>query len=57
MDIDQLNIFPSPDGAWIVTLRNPADGIKITFPSPDGAWIVTGELKPNESREYTISVP
>lgn len=19
MDIDQLNIFPSPDGAWIVT--------------------------------------
>ncbi len=56
MDIDQLNIFPSPDGAWIVTLRNPADGIKITFPSPDGAWIVTG-LFAEAVRVIKISVP
>ncbi len=41
MDIDQLNIFPSPDGAWIVTLAGQDIQILSEFPSPDGAWIVT----------------
>ena len=51
-----MSKFPSPYGAWVVTLNDRALDVSLAFPSPYGAWVVTWQSLYGITDEL-VSVP